>query len=169
MTNRPNSFDRDQLLQCGYGQMFGAGNAQLPVDNMLMMDRICYISSEGGDYGKGEIIAELDITDSAWFFSCHFPGDPVMPGCLGLDAIWQLGGFFLAWLGNKGHGRALGVDSVKFKGQILPQNSLVKYHLHIKRVIVSRLVMCVGNGVVSVDGENVYFIEGFRSGLFESP
>ena len=107
--NRQSSFDREELLSCGHGEMFGPGNAQLPTPNMLMMDRITNISVDGGTSGKGEIIAELDINPDLWFFDCHFPGDPVMPGCLGLDALWQLIGFFLAWKGNPGHGRALGV------------------------------------------------------------
>ena len=114
------SFDRDDLLKCGYGDMFGPGNAQLPTPNMLMMDRVIKISDEGGKYGKGEIISELDINPDLWFFQCHFPGDPVMPGCLGLDAMWQIVGFFLAWVGNPGRGRALGVGEVKFTGQVLP-------------------------------------------------
>jgi len=114
------SYDRDELIDCGNGNLFGPGNAQLPIPNMLMLDRIAHISKTGGEYGKGEIIAELDINKDLWFFDCHFPGDPVMPGCLGLDAMWQLVGFFLAWKGNAGRGRALGAGEVKFTGQILP-------------------------------------------------
>ncbi len=117
---KPSSFNRDELLSCGHGEMFGPGNARLPIDNMLMMDRIINISSEGGKYGKGQIIAELDIHPDLWFFQCHFPTDPVMPGCLGLDAMWQLVGFYLGWRGNLGRGRALGSGEVKFTGQILP-------------------------------------------------
>jgi 3-hydroxyacyl-[acyl-carrier protein] dehydratase/trans-2-decenoyl-[acyl-carrier protein] isomerase len=127
------SFERDALLQCGYGEMFGPGNAQLPIPNMLMMDRITRIADSGGAFDKGEIIAELDITPDLWFFDCHFPGDPVMPGCLGLDAMWQSVGFFLAWLGNPGHGRALGVGEVKFTGQVLPTAKKVTYRVNIKR------------------------------------
>jgi len=124
------SFEKDELLKCGHGEMFGAGNAQLPVGNMLMMDRITHISTDGGEHGKGEIIAELDINPDLWFFACHFPGDPVMPGCLGLDAMWQLVGFFLGWKGNKGRGRALGSGEVKFTGQILPTRFACRF-IHI--------------------------------------
>jgi len=138
---REQSFNREELLDCGYGRMFGPGNAQLPVPDMLMMDRINRISDEGGAYGKGEILAELDINPDLWFFQCHFPGDPVMPGCLGLDAMWQAVGFFLAWLGNPGHGRALGVGEVKFTGQVLPRAEKVTYRLDIKRVISRRLIL----------------------------
>src|SRR6056297_4323311 len=137
---RPSSFEREELLQCGHGEMFGPGNAQLPVPNMLMMDRIAHISNEGGSYGKGEIIAELDIHPDLWSFACHFPGDPVMPGCLGLDAMWQLFGFFLGWRGNPGRGRALGCGEVKFSGQVLPEASKVVYTINIKRVIERKLV-----------------------------
>ena len=147
------SFEKDDLIACGMGELFGPGNAQLPVGNMLMVDRIKHISSEGGEYGKGEIVAELDINPDLWFFSCHFPGDPVMPGCLGLDAMWQLVGFFLGWRGNPGRGRALGSGEVKFTGQILPSASKVSYHIQMKRVIERRLVMGIANGTVSVDGE----------------
>ena len=135
---RTESLDREQLLKCGYGELFGPGNAQLPVPNMLMMDRIVRISDEGGAYGKGEIVAELDIHPDLWFFGCHFPGDPVMPGCLGLDAMWQMVGFFLAWIGNPGRGRALGVGEVKFTGQVLPTAKLVSYHLNLKRAALAR-------------------------------
>ena len=139
------SFEKDELLKCGHGEMFGAGNAQLPVGNMLMMDRITHISTEGGVYGKGEIIAELDINPDLWFFECHFPGDPVMPGCLGLDAMWQLVGFFLGWKGNKGRGRALGSGEVKFTGQILPTAKKVTFHINLKRVIERKLVMGIAD------------------------
>ena len=132
---KKNSYDQEELLACGRGEIFGAGNAQLPLPNMLMMDRITHINETGGEFGKGEIIAELDIIPDLWFFDCHFQGDPVMPGCLGLDAMWQLVGFYLGWLGNPGRGRALGCGEVKFTGQILPTNQKVTYHLHLKRVI----------------------------------
>ena len=162
------SFERDELLQCGYGEMFGPGNAQLPVPNMLMMDRITRISDQGGQHGKGEIIAELDIQPDLWFFACHFPGDPVMPGCLGLDAMWQSVGFYLAWLGNPGHGRALGVGEVKFTGQVLPTASKVTYFLDIKRVITRKLVLGIADGRMLVDGREIYSAKDLRVGLFTS-
>ena len=163
---REQSFNREELLDCGYGRMFGPGNAQLPVPNMLMMDRVNRISDAGGAYGKGEILAELDINPDLWFFQCHFPGDPVMPGCLGLDAMWQAVGFFLAWLGNPGHGRALGVGEVKFTGQVLPSAEKVTYRLDIKRVISRRLILGVADGVVEVDGRKIYTAKDLRVGLF---
>jgi len=164
--NRPSSFNREELLQCGNGEMFGPGNAQLPTPNMLMMDRITTINADGGEHGKGEIIAELDINPDLWFFDCHFPGDPVMPGCLGLDALWQIIGFFLAWKGNPGHGRALGVGEVKFKGQVLPTAKKVTYHINMKRVIERKLVMGIGDGVMSVDGKVIYTTTDLKVGLF---
>ncbi|BFM50334.1 bifunctional 3-hydroxydecanoyl-ACP dehydratase/trans-2-decenoyl-ACP isomerase [Marinomonas sp. THO17] len=162
------SFEKDELLKCGHGEMFGAGNAQLPVGNMLMMDRITHISAEGGEHGKGEIIAELDIHPDLWFFECHFPGDPVMPGCLGLDAMWQLVGFFLGWKGNKGRGRALGSGEVKFTGQILPTAKKVTFHINLKRVIERKLVMGIADGSVKVDGREIYTAKDLRVGLFTS-
>lgn len=161
-------YNRDELLECGYGRMFGAGNAQLPVPNMLMMDRILKITSDGGQFGKGEMVAELDIHPDLWFFTCHFPGDPVMPGCLGLDAMWQLVGFFLGWSGNKGRGRALGVGEVKFTGQILPTAKKVTYHVEMKRVIARKLVLGIGDGSVQVDGREIYVAKDLRVGLFTS-
>ncbi|MBJ7556385.1 3-hydroxydecanoyl-[acyl-carrier-protein] dehydratase [Marinomonas spartinae] len=163
---RASSFEKDELLQCGYGEMFGEGNAQLPVGNMLMMDRITRISAEGGEHGKGEIIAELDIHPDLWFFQCHFPGDPVMPGCLGLDAMWQIVGFFLGWKGNKGRGRALGCGEVKFTGQILPTAKKVTFNIQLKRVIERKLVMGIADGSVSVDGREIYVAKDLRVGLF---
>lgn len=165
---RPNSLDREDLLKCGYGKMFGPGNAQLPIPNMLMIDRINLISETGGRYGKGEVDAELDIHPDLWFFMCHFPGDPVMPGCLGLDAMWQLLGFFPAWLGSKGRGRALGVGEVKFTGQVLPTATKVTYHIDIKRLITRRLVMSIADGSMSVDGRQIYTAKDLRVGLFTS-
>ncbi len=162
------SFDRDQLLECGRGEMFGPGNAQLPVPNMLMMDRVLNISDEGGLHGKGNIIAELDVKPNLWFFDCHFPGDPVMPGCLGLDAMWQLVGFFLAWIGNPGHGRALGVGEVKFTGQVLPKANKVTYHINMKRVISRKLVLGIADGSMDVDGREIYIAKDLRVGLFQS-
>jgi 3-hydroxyacyl-[acyl-carrier protein] dehydratase/trans-2-decenoyl-[acyl-carrier protein] isomerase len=162
------SFTREELLECGHGRMFGPGNAQLPVPNMLMMDRVTRIADTGGAFGKGEIIAELDINPDLWFFQCHFPGDPVMPGCLGLDAMWQAVGFFLAWIGNPGHGRALGVGEVKFTGQVLPQAEKVTYRLEMKRVISRKLVLGVADGVVEVDGRTIYTAKDLRVGLFKN-
>jgi|TARA_A200000159_G_scaffold154594_1_gene167602 3-hydroxyacyl-[acyl-carrier protein] dehydratase/trans-2-decenoyl-[acyl-carrier protein] isomerase len=161
-------YDKAELVACGLGELFGAGNAQLPVENMLMVDRISHISSEGGATGKGELIAELDIHPDLWFFACHFPGDPVMPGCLGLDAMWQLVGFFLGWRGNPGRGRALGCGEVKFTGQILPDHKQVRYHIHMKRVIERKLVMGIADGSVSVDGEIIYTASDLRVGLFQN-
>jgi len=167
MSDRPSSLDKNDLIECGHGRMFGPGNAQLPVDNMLMMDRIPLITSEGGEYGKGMIRAELDVNPDLWFFKCHFPGDPVMPGCLGLDAMWQLVGFYLGWRGNPGKGRALGVGELKFKGQIMPNAKKVVYKLEIKRVIESRLVMGIADGIVECDGEDIYFAKDLKVGLFK--
>lgn len=166
--SRVDTFDREDLLKCGRGEMFGEGNAQLPVPNMLMMDRITRIADEGGAYGKGEIIGELDINPDLWFFDCHFPGDPVMPGCLGLDAMWQSVGFFLAWLGNPGHGRALGVGEVKFTGQVLPTAKKVTYYLDMKRVIARKLVLGIADGRMEVDGREIYTAKDLRVGLFTS-
>ena len=160
------SFDREQLLACGNGEMFGPGNAQLPTPNMLMMDRVTRIADEGGAYGKGEILAELDINPDLWFFQCHFPGDPVMPGCLGLDAMWQAVGFYLAWIGNPGHGRALGVGEVKFTGQVLPTAKQVSYEINIKRVVARKLILGVADGIVKVDGREIYTAKDLRVGLF---
>ncbi|MES9832445.1 MAG: 3-hydroxyacyl-[acyl-carrier-protein] dehydratase FabA [Candidatus Thiodiazotropha sp. LLP2] len=165
---KQSSFTRDELLLCGSGEMFGPGNAQLPTPNMLMMDRVQKIADEGGAFGKGEILAELDINPDLWFFDCHFPGDPVMPGCLGLDAMWQLVGFFLAWIGNPGHGRALGVGEVKFTGQVLPKAKSVTYQIDIKRVITRKLVLGVADGVMKVDGREIYTAKDLRVGLFTS-
>jgi len=165
---RKSAYTKDELIACGHGELFGPGNAQLPVDKMLMVDRIVNISSEGGGYDKGEIVAELDIHPDLWFFECHFPGDPVMPGCLGLDAMWQLVGFFLGWRGNPGGGRALGCGEVKFTGQILPNASKVVYNINIKRVIERKLIMGIADGSVSVDGQEIYTAKDLRVGLFKS-
>ena len=165
---KASSFDREDLLKCGHGEMFGPGNARLPVGNMLMMDRITHINDDGGEFGKGEIIAELDINPDLWFFDCHFPTDPVMPGCLGLDAMWQIVGFYLGWRGNKGRGRALGSGEVKFTGQALPTAKKVTYHIQLKRVIERKLVMGIADGTVSVDGREIYVAKDLRVGLFTS-
>lgn len=166
--NKKSSYNKEELLQCGHGQLFGPGNAQLPIGNMLMLDRITLITNEGGDFGKGKIVAELDINPDLWFFGCHFPGDPVMPGCLGLDAMWQLLGFFLGWSGHPGHGRALGVGDVKFKGQILPSAKSVTYHIDIRRVLAQKLVLGIADGRIEVDGQEIYHAKNLRVGLFES-
>ena len=167
MTN-PSSYTYEELIACSKGEMFGPNNAQLPAPNMLMADRINLINSDGGNYGKGKIIAELDINPDLWFFACHFPGDPVMPGCLGLDAMWQLVGFHLAWLGNPGRGRALGVGDVKFSGQVLPTAKMVTYEIDIKRVISRKLALGIADGVMSIDGREIYHAKDLRVGLFTS-
>ena len=162
------AYTKEELVACGLGDLFGPGNAQLPIDQMLMIDRIPHISSEGGEYDRGQIIAELDIHPDLWFFECHFPGDPVMPGCLGLDAMWQLVGFFLGWRGNPGKGRALGSGDVKFTGQVLPTAKRVEYKIQIKRVIERKLVMGIADGTVAVDGNVIYTAKDLRVGLFQS-
>ena len=166
--DKKNKYTREELLECGKGLMFGTGNAQLPLPPMLMIDRIVTISDQGGSYGKGEIIAELDISPNLWFFDCHFQGDPVMPGCLGLDAMWQLVGFFLGWMGGPGHGRALGASEVKFTGQVTPDNKLVTYHIDLKRVIMRKLVMGIADAEMRVDGRSIYAAKELRVGLFTS-
>ncbi len=165
---RPSSFNRQELERCTTGEVYGETNGKLPSDNMLMFDRITLITDEGGEFGKGEIRAELDVKPDLWFFGCHFKGDPVMPGCLGLDALWQLGGFFLVWLGLPGRGRALGAGEIKFFGQVLPTAKLVQYQLNIKRVIARKLTMVICDGVVSVDGKPIYTCNDLRIGLFTS-
>jgi len=164
--NRQNSFSYEELLKCGRGELFGPGNAQLPAPPMLMFDRITTISEDGGEFGKGEIVAELDINPDLWFFECHFIGDPVMPGCLGLDALWQLIGFYLGWMGGPGHGRALAAGEVKFTGQVMPTSKMVRYRLNLKRVIMRKLFMGIADGIVEVDGEVIYTAKDLRVGLF---
>jgi 3-hydroxyacyl-[acyl-carrier protein] dehydratase/trans-2-decenoyl-[acyl-carrier protein] isomerase len=165
---RKNSYTYEELLECARGNLFGPGNAQLPLPPMLMFDRIVNITEQGGSANKGHIVAELDINPELWFFNCHFPGDPVMPGCLGLDAMWQLIGFFLGWLGGAGRGRALGAGEVKFTGQVMPTTQLVKYHIDMKRVIMRRLVMGIGDAVMEADGKAIYSAKDLRVGLFTS-
>jgi len=164
-----NSFEYEDLVDCGHGRLFGPGNARLPVDQMLMFDRIGRIDSSGGAHGKGQVDATLAIRPDMWFFACHFPEDPVMPGCLGLDALWQLLGFYLGWNGAPGRGRALGVGEVKFTGQILPTHGEVRYHLDIKRMIRRGLTMGIADGTVEVDGEVIYRATDLKVGLFLNP
>ncbi len=164
----PASFDHEQLLACARGELFGAGNARLPTHPMLMFDRIVEIREDGGHYGKGLIRAELDIRPDLWFFGCHFIGDPVMPGCLGLDALWQLAGFFLPWLGESGRGRALGVGEVKFFGQVLPKVRRVDYTIDIRRVVRGKLTLVIADGRVQADGREIYTAKDLRVGLFAS-
>ena len=166
--NRKNTYDRAELDRCGRGELFSKDTGRLPTGNMLMFDRITEINADGGLHGKGYIEAELDIRPDLWFFECHFIDDPVMPGCLGLDALWQLCGFFLTWLDCKGKGRALGAGNVKFTGQVLPTASKVTYVLNVKRVITRKLNMVIADGTVSVDGRTIYTAEDLRVGLFTS-
>lgn len=168
MMLKKNSYTYEELLQCGRGELFGPGNAQLPMPPMLMFDRIITITEDGGSASKGHIVAELDIRPDLWFFDCHFQGDPVMPGCLGLDAMWQLIGFFLGWLGGQGRGRALGAGEIKYTGQVTPGNKLVTYRIDMKRVIMRKLIMGIGDGVMAIDGRDIYIAKDLRVGLFTS-
>lgn len=161
-----NSYEYDELLACARGELFGPGNAQLPAPPMLMFDRITWIDNSGGEHGKGGVIAELDVRPDLWFFKCHFEGDPVMPGCLGLDALWQMVGFYLGWLGGPGRGRALGAGEVKFSGQIVPEARLVRYRIDLKRVVMRRLYMGIADGTVESDGRTIYTANDIRVGLF---
>ncbi len=166
MATGPSSLSYEDLISAGEGKMFGPGNAQLPLPPMLMFDRITSIANEGGDHGKGHVVAEYDITPERWFFDCHFKGDPVMPGCLGLDAMWQLTGFFMCWSGSPGRGRALGVGEVEFRGQITPETKVVSYEIQPKRVIQRKLHMIVADGITKADGVTIYTAKDLKVGLF---
>ena len=168
MSAKQSSFEYADLLACGRGELFGYGNAQLPLPPMLMFDRIGEIAETGGANGKGLIRAELAVNPDLWFFGCHFKGDPVMPGCLGLDALWQLTGFFLGWLGAPGRGRALGVGEVKFTGMVVPSVSKIEYIIDLKRVILRRLKLAIADGVMKADGQVIYTATDLRVGLFET-
>jgi 3-hydroxyacyl-[acyl-carrier protein] dehydratase/trans-2-decenoyl-[acyl-carrier protein] isomerase len=168
MTQKRSSYDYEDLLACGRGELFGAGNAQLPLPPMLMFDRISEIAEAGGEYGKGLVRAEFEVKPGLWFFACHFKGDPVMPGCLGVDALWQLLGFFLGWLGATGRGRALGVGEIKFSGQVLPSVKKVIYGLEIKRIMRSKLVLGIADGWLSADGEVIYRAADLKVGIFRA-
>ena len=165
---RQNSFSYQELLDCANGILFGKGNAQLPAPPMLMFDRVTNINETGGLFEKGEIVAELDIKPELWFFDCHFKGDPVMPGCLGLDAMWQLVGFYLGWLGQPGKGRALGVGEVKFTGQVLNTVKKITYHISLKRLILRKLILGVADGILKADGSPIYEAKDMKVGLFQT-
>ena len=167
MSERRDQFDYEDLLACARGELFGPGNAQLPLPPMLMFDRISHVAEEGGEHGYGRIVAELDVKPDLWFFSCHFKGDPVMPGCLGVDALWQLTGFFLGWIGQKGRGRALGVGEVKFSDQVLPTVRKVLYGVDFRRVFRSKLVLGIADGWLEADGRRIYEARDLRVGLFK--
>jgi len=166
VSNEQTSFSYDDIISCAKGNLFGPGNAQLPLPPMLMFDRITEVSKEGGVHGKGVLKAELDIKPELWFFGCHFEGDPVMPGCLGLDAMWQLVGFYLGWLGAPGKGRALGAGEVKFTGQVMPDVKMLTYEISIKRIIMRKLVMGVADGTVAADDQIIYQGKDLKVGLF---
>ena len=164
-----NSFNYDELIACGEGKLFGEGNAKLPLPPMLMFDRINEIKKDEGEFKKGFIKAELDIKDNLWFFDCHFKNDPVMPGCLGLDAMWQLVGFYLGWIGEPGKGRALGVNAVKFTGEVLKKAKMATYEINMKRILKKEgAVVGLANGILSADGNIIYRAENLKVGLFKS-
>ncbi len=168
MAERRDSFDYEDLLKCARGELFGQGNAQLPLPPMLMFDRISTITEDGGEHGRGQIVAELDIRPDLWFFPCHFKNDPIMPGCLGLDAMWQLLGFFLGWLPRPGKGRALSVGEVKFKGMVLPSVKKVEYVIDLKRVVQRKLTLGIADGKLNADGETLFVVKDLRAALFQA-
>lgn len=168
MSDFPAFFDREGLIKCARGELFGSGNAQLPMPPMLMFDRVLEISADGGTNGKGHVLAELDINPDLWFFKCHFMGDPVMPGCLGLDALWQLTGFNLGWRGMPGRGRALGVNEVKFTDMVTPSCKLLTYIVDFTRIIDRKLKLGIANGKMLADGKEIYKTSGMKVGLFSS-
>jgi len=162
MSEQKSSYSYEDLLACAHGELFGPGNAQLPLPPMLMMDRITHISETGGAYDKGQIVAQYDINADRWFFPCHFEGDPIMPGCLGLDGMWQLVGFYLGWMGAKGKGRAVGVGNVKFSGMVTPETKMLEYVIDLKRVINRKIVLINADGIIKADGKEIYHAEGLR-------
>ncbi|MFQ6608265.1 MAG: bifunctional 3-hydroxydecanoyl-ACP dehydratase/trans-2-decenoyl-ACP isomerase [Fidelibacterota bacterium] len=164
---KKSSFTKEELLAVAEGEIYGAENGKFPLPPMLMVDRILHISEDGGAFNRGSILGEMDITSDLWFFSCHFKGDPVMPGCLGLDALWQLTGFFLTWLGGEGKGRALGCGEVKFKGQIRPHHDKIIYKLDIRRVIRKPVFMALANATVEVEDKTIYIAKKLQVGLFK--
>ena len=168
MISRKNKFDYEELISCAKGELFGTGNPQLPMPPMLMIDRVTEISDDGGEHNKGHVVAEFEINPNLWFFECHFEGDPVMPGCLGLDALWQLTGFNLGWREMKGRGRALGVGEVKFTGMVTPDIKLVRYEVNFTRVIDRKLKLGMANGTMYADNEKIYSAENMKVGLFQS-
>ena len=167
MHKQQSSYSYEDLLACARSELFGPGNAQLPLPPMLMLDRITHVSEDGGEHGKGQIVAEFDIKPDLWFFPCHFEGDPVMPGCLGVDALWQMLGFYMGWLGGTGRGRAFGVGEVKFSNMITPEIKKIEYTVDLKRVIMRRLKLGIGDGTLRADGEVFYTAKDLRVGLFE--
>lgn len=162
MSEQKSSYSYEDLLACAHGELFGPGNAQLPLPPMLMMDRITHIADTGGAYDKGQIVAQYDINAERWFFPCHFEGDPIMPGCLGLDGMWQLVGFYLGWMGAKGKGRAVGVGSVRFSGMVTPATKVLEYVIDLKRVVNRKIVLINADGILKADGEEIYKAEGLR-------
>lgn len=165
---RQSRYDYEDLIECGHGRVFGPGNGRLPLPPMLMFDRITHVSDEGGAHGNGQLIAELDVRPDLWFFECHFEGDPVMPGCLGLDAMWQLVGFYLCWLGEPGRGRALGAGKIKFSGEVQPDAGLVTYRVDMRRVIKRGITMGIADANLLVDGREIYEAQDLRVGLFKA-
>ena len=166
---KKNAYSYDELITCAKGDLFGSGNAQLPMPPMLMMDRITAIHEDGGAFGKGYAEAEMDVNPDLWFFKCHFEGDPVMPGCLGLDALWQLTGFYLGWTGAPGRGRALGVGSVKFTEQVQPDAKLLQFRIDIRRIMSRQITLGIANGTMLIDGKTAYETEDMRVTLFSDP